>query len=334
MKGPRSMSAPEFNPKVALSEEINEARLEEWRKSRAELAAKSKAERLRRAEEDKAERLRKFEDEKAQRVRDAARKRAQEEAAVKAERRARAQTQLPSRVEIDAAAQRIEQRRAKERRAFLGYFLAFVIAPTAAIGLYLFTLATPLFEARTKLMMLREGISQPRPDAGLFGSIQSQNGAGEMVRDIVLSPAMLEALNTQADFTSALSKPEIDVFTRFAPSSLMQETQQSEFERFVTLTLDASNETGELRIKGPDAQAIARYSEIVLQNLNTRVAEISQSLPESQRIQVTQTTPTYTSNIAVYPRRIESLLTALAIFAAAFAIGRITVGAAKTHARI
>jgi len=121
-------------PSKTLKDKVNDARLDEWRKSRAEIAEKSRQERLRLAEAEREARLKQFREDQKNRAFEAAEARARADAAAKAERIARAAAVMPTRSDTDAAATRLHRFRGDAIRRFFAQACLFVFLRTGRRG--------------------------------------------------------------------------------------------------------------------------------------------------------------------------------------------------------
>ena len=324
------MPSTHKKPSETLRDEVNEARLEAWRKSRAEIAEQSRQERLRLAEAERQERLRKFEEEKSQRIRLAAEARARDEAARKAERMARAQALLPNRADVEAAARRLAQYRTAAARRLITQITLFVAVPTLVVAAYFYAVATPLYEARTQFLVVRDTTSSAPASGGVFGAARSPDGAANIMREFVLSPGMFETLTNKTDFSEALSDGSVDPLMRLRVTPLFQQSRMDQFDRFVDLAVNAGNDVATLKVRGLSPEAARAYSDAISLEVANRTADLSGSLPA--RITAVPIMPTSVSEVAVYPRRLVGTTTALFCFAGLFVLARIMISSIRVHA--
>ncbi|WP_238275452.1 MULTISPECIES: capsule biosynthesis protein [Methylobacterium] len=104
-------------------------------------------------------------------------------------------------------------------------FLAFVLVPTAVIGLYLFAFASNQYIAEAQFAV--RGNVEPMGEVMLgdyTSLIQKHNSQDSfIVRDFILSQTLVQGLEKDVGLSKLFSRPEADFWTRFRPPEPVEE---------------------------------------------------------------------------------------------------------------
>ncbi len=320
-----SGSTPKKKAANSLKDQINEDRLAEWRKSREKVAQTSKQERLRQAEAQKEARLEAFHEDQKQRIAQAAQTRARADAAVKAERLARVQAQIPSRVTTSAAANRIEALRLQRLRSFFAQACLFVLLPTLLVAGYLMGVATPLYEARTQLLVVRDMANAPTNAGGVFGTIRTPNGAADLVENVIRTGAALDVLDDRVAFSERLSAATVDPITRYNDASPLNRGRLAQLERFVKVKVNPSNDQAELSVYDLSPQFAAQSSSTLLAFTQNSLDQINSHTTQTAPVVMHPITETFVSNQPASPRIVYGTAVGFLFFAGLFLVGRIVI---------
>lgn len=320
-------------PANTVKDKVNEARLDEWRKSRSEIAEKSRQERLRLADAERAARMKQFREDQKLRAVEAAEARARVDAAAKAERMVRAAAIMPTRTDTDAAAARLLRFRSDTLRRAFAQACLFVLLPTFLVAGYLFAVATPFFEARTHLLVVRDVTSNPTTAAGVFGSIRAAGGAADLSKTLILAGTVLTALDDRADFSALLSSTSIDPIGRFDPNQIWRPGRSNQFQKYVKVTVNPANDQAQLSVFAPEPTMARTFSKIILEEAQASLNQMAQKVPSTAQVVMYPITPTQISDNAPYPRKVYGTLCALIGFAGLFMLGRVVAAATTLGVR-
>lgn len=264
-----------------------------------------------------------FREDQKQRINEANEARARADAAGKAARMARAQVQLPTRVDTDAAAARLRRYREDSLRAFLAHFCLFVLLPTFVVGAYLFAVATPLYEARTHLLVVRDQPTIATNSAGIFGTIRSPNGAADLVDTLLGTDAMFAALNDTTGFASKLASSDVDAITRFDPQRFWAPGREAQLRRFVSVNVNSSNDMATLSVRMPDPNLSLAVSAAALTHMRQSMDSLALTVPNSAALIIQPIAPASVSDTPIFPRKLRGVVTAFIAFGCAFFVGRV-----------
>jgi|GEM_PF-4611178 len=255
------MPSPEKHTNT-IAENIEEERLRLWREKRAKVAEASRQERIKIAEAERRSRLEAFELDKAKRVKEAAEQRAQKEAAKVAERMAVARSRIAGRTDIEVARQRLLAFRKRAARMLALRLTLFVVIPTCAVAAYLLILATPFYTSKVQFAL-------QSPDAPLVNEnrtpFASSNISREsyLLRQVLVSPEMLAALDEKTGFTEHLSGEAIDPLQRVGgPAQVL--LGENKIEQNVDVFVNGQDGIITIQTKATDPERARDFSTTML----------------------------------------------------------------------
>lgn len=232
-------------------------RIRQWRADRAAVAEAEKQDRIRKTAEDRERQL-------------------AEDAAT---RLAGASALLPDEGEISRAhAVLLTRARTNTRRLAL-HLILFVLAPALLVTAYLGLFATPLYEARSVVLIARPSDGSA-PLGGLLGSLSGGSNLSEafMAQEFIRSQDMMDQLQAETGLIAFLSGPAMDPARRLRDLPLLRLSKQDQFARFVEASINIQTGLFTLYVRTPDpAQAIA-ISQTVLNKTAARITGLSEDL--------------------------------------------------------
>ena len=196
-----------------ISDDVEAERLKKWREKRQQVALSSQQERTKQAEAERRKRLEAFEIDKQRRIKEAAENRAQEEAAKVAERMNTARAKIANRTDVEAARKRLMAFRRKTLRALGLRVCATVVLPTLLVGVYLFSIQTPVYVSHSKFALEPLWSVHTQQTTSPFSSNSLSRDANQ-VKEVILSPQMLRVLNEKSDFETHFQSAKLDPITR------------------------------------------------------------------------------------------------------------------------
>ncbi len=326
------MQSPDRNP-PSITDTIEEERLRKWREQRAKVAETSRQERIKIAEAERRKRLEEFEADKARRIKEAAEQRARQQAAKAAERMAIARSKIPGRTDIDAARNRLLAYRRREARALALRLSLFVLCPTLLVAVYVIWLATPLYTSELRVALTAPTASQGGASSSPFTTTPVSHEAHQL-REVILSPLMLEALDTRDGFTKHFSAPQIDPLTRMSPSALLQHDRHEVFKRYVDVTVNGQDGMLHVKTKAADPKTAQAFANTILTHATTwletaRGVSPSAETPKPDALRVIS--PPNLAEIAAYPKRLNTIAMAFLSFLGLYAAGAIFIRTLRRH---
>ena len=315
--------------KKPLAVDFNEDRLRAWREKRAKIAAASRQERARLADAEKTDRGRVLQEEKDERLRLAAEQRATEEASKKVERLQAARIRLAGRADVDAARQRLLTYRTKAARKLSVRLATWVGVPTFLIAVYLFTIATPLFEANAKFAIRAENaVATTQANSGLLSPPAGHQDAAQ-IRAFILSPQMMQELDRKDGFFAHLGSGDVDPITRLKPIPALQLTELDQFKRAVRVQINSQEGIINLSTTARDPKTAVTFATTILEATNSYLnAELSAGL------NIRMISAPVSADIAAYPRRLPSIALAFLAFLSCFALVSIFGATLRRHGQI
>ena len=196
-----------------ISDEVEAERLKKWREKRQKVAISSQQERTKQAEAERRKRLEAFEIDKQRRIKEAAENRAQEEAAKVAERMSTARAKIANRTDVEAARKRLMAFRRKNLKTLGLRVCATVVLPTILVGVYLFSIQSPIYVSQSKFALEPIGHIQTQQTTSPFSSNTLSRDANQ-VKEVILSPQMLDVLNEKSGFETHFQVAQLDPVTR------------------------------------------------------------------------------------------------------------------------
>ncbi len=140
-------------------------------------------------------------------------------------------------------------------------FLLLVVAPVAAAGWYLYTIANDQYASTVGFSVRSEEIASAQD---LLGGLSSLSGSSSSDTDIlyefIQSQEMVEKINSTLDLGAIFSRPEYDPVFAYDPTGDIEDLMQY-WPRMVRINYDSATGLIELRVQAftaQDAQDIAR----------------------------------------------------------------------------
>lgn len=241
-----------------LDSDPNEDRIAKWRAERLRIAAREKEERL--AARNAAK--------------DAARKEAE------ALRKKAALSLIPTEPELLRTQERLSRNLRRARMAAWAQFAALVLLPLAAIGAYLGTVATPLYEARSVVAVTKPSSAVEQNTNGLLGSLNAPTNLQEvfMAHEFVRSQALMDQLEAEHGFVSTLRSDTIDPVARLRILPGLPFDLHDQFGRFVESTVDVQTGLITLYVRAPDPEQAVAVSDTILALANAQINTLNDEL--------------------------------------------------------
>jgi capsular polysaccharide transport system permease protein len=230
-------------------------RLAKWREERARVAEEQRAERLAAAETDKRERV--------ERARDAREREAEAEAEARKEEVRRL---LPTPESLDEARQRLAVLARSRKRRLFAQLAFLVVLPALLLTAYMALVATPLYEARSVVVVSKPGTDQ---DDGLGGILPGLTGGARLneafqAHAFIRSQALMQELEAQTGVVTRFGSTAIDPLRRLQDLPLLGLSKADLFDTFVTASIDVQTGLITLYVRAPAPQEAAELSHRVI----------------------------------------------------------------------
>lgn len=241
-----------FSTARIVEEESREERLAAWRLERQKVAELQRRQRIEEQEQAKQK----------------ADVQANEETAKAADEA------KPSLEEVEAVDTAIKRWRLRAKAKAIAQFSVIVLAPVALAGWYLWSVATPLYEAKTVFYYERSAADQPDPTTATPFSTRAGQGLQPAfaANSFIASDAMSTYLEAQDGLMTQLSSSEIDPLQRLRNLPALGITERDLIERFVSSDVDIQTGFVTLKVRADDPTYAAEISASILGVLNDRLA--------------------------------------------------------------
>ena len=264
-------------PKKSATED---ERIAKWRKEREAAAETARQERLEKAEEERQERLRQAEIDKQERIK-ASKEAREADAARKEQEDLQEATALLPNLDEFAKKRNAYQRRQSFNRIFFSMKLfIFVLLPTVGMGYYSTQIATPLFEARSVIVVSKAGGESNEGLGGLLGASIGQGNLREafMAHEYVQSPALMAVLEDRLGLVSRYSDEGIDPLSRLRDVPAIRISKHHGFSRFVDSSINIQTGLINLYVRAPTAGAAVTHSNVILDLIADQINSLNDEL--------------------------------------------------------
>ncbi len=313
------MPSPEDKPNT-LAQEIEAERLRVWREKRAAVAEASRQERLKVAEADRRKRLEAFEADKTRRIEEAAQRRAQENAALKAERMATARSKIAGRTDIEAARKRLMAFRIRAAKMLALRLALFVLTPSLLMAVYLFTIATPLYTSHVQFALTPTSAEQPQTIQSAFETSQLSRQA-HVLKEVILSPQMLTRLDEDAGFSAHFNSGILDGVSQFRITSPLA-SEDAALKRYINVSLNGQDGLIRIEAKAASPKIAQSFATTALNGATLWIEDSPQGPQNTVRLLTPPTLPSTTDFATRVNTLILCFLTCLALYAILSIFGR------------
>lgn len=183
--------------------------------------------------------------------------------------------------EVQKMQQEIARRRRRQLIFLTARLITFILIPTLLAGIYYYTIATPLYVARSEFLIQQ---SEPASSGGGLGGLlggtplaSSQDALA--VQSFLLSRSAMNRLNDEHGFGAEYSAEEIDFLTRL-PDNASNEQMFKFYSRYVKISFDPTEGIVKMDVAtvNPEtgvvfSNALINYAEEVVDNLSLRMRE-------------------------------------------------------------
>lgn len=160
-----------------------------------------------------------------------------------------------------------------------------VVAPVVAAAVYLFFVATPLYEAQSVIAITKSNENTSGGSTGLLGSSDGPSNLSEVFRadEYINSQALMDSLEAELGLVSMLSGDAIDPVRRLRSISALSWSKQMQFDRFIESSVDIRSELLTLYVRAPSKEQAIDVSQAVLRNAEFQVSQLGEQLFENRQ---------------------------------------------------
>jgi len=171
----------------------------------------------------------------------------------------------------------IGRRRRRKMVLLLSRLMAFVMLPTVIVGIYFYTIATPMYSTKSEFLILTAD-GGGGGAGGLGGLLPSQFATGQ---DAIATQSYLQSkdamlrLDADVGFRTHFSQPQIDALQRL-DTNASNEKAHKLYSKYVKLGYDPTEGVIRMEVASADPASSALFSEKLIAYAEERVDELSQ----------------------------------------------------------
>ena len=185
--------------------------------------------------------------------------------------------------EIRRIQQEIARRRKRRSAMLFVRLLFFVLLPTAAVGYFYYTMATPLYTTQSEFVIQQADAPSPAGGmSGLFsGTALATSQDSVTVQSYLQSRDAMRRLDADHDFRAVFSAPDIDPLLRLEPGASLEAAYRL-YRRVVKIGYDPSEGIIRMEVRAPDPEVSAEFSRALISYAEEQVDQLTLRLREDQ----------------------------------------------------
>lgn len=176
----------------------------------------------------------------------------------------------------------ITRRRRRKSALLAARLFVFVLLPTLMAAIYYYTLATPLYSARTEFVIQQ---AEPAATAGMSSLLRGTQFATSQdsiaVQGYLQSQSAMQRLEADNGFRSHFADPGIDAILRLAPDATETDTYKL-YKKMVKVAYDPSEGIIKMEILAADPDKAVEFSQALLGYAEEQVDRLTMRLREDQ----------------------------------------------------
>lgn len=222
---------------------------------------------------------------KAERVRKAKADRARELELEAQEKRDAARSLLPDDDALQTARDTLHRRARSARLWLYAQLLVFVALPTAFVGYYYGTIATPLYEVRSIMVVSNAASESEEGLGGILGAVggsPSNLQEAFMAHEFIRSRAMMDQLEQDLGLTTLYSGPVMDPVHKLRDIPGIGLSKDKQFSRFVNSAINIQTGMLTLYVRALSPQDAMQISELTIDRVAERVNALSSNLSDER----------------------------------------------------
>ncbi len=180
----------------------------------------------------------------------------------------------------------IQRELVRRRRMRLGLLLLrlafFVFLPTAIVGYYYYTQATPLYQTKAEFVIQKSQNSGTLGLGGLLAGTGFANSADSIVvQGFLTSREAMERLDREQQFRAHFSQPFIDRLHRLPPDASFEKAYAL-YSKYVKVGYDPTEGVIHLEVTAADPATSQRFAEALIKYAEERVDDLSLRVRKDQ----------------------------------------------------
>ena len=244
--------------------EQEEERIAKWRAERAEVAAREKAERIKAKEALRAKEAEEKEQSQTETV----------------------ATILPTQEQLEDRRSAFLRKQEQRRLIFIRNFVICVIVPSLVFFTYHFFIATPLYSAKSLLIVTSKAGENASPTLGGLTGLASpaQQMDTHAALSYLQSSEILTKLDLQSGTLKRLASSEIDPLYRLTDYSFFRGNNYEQANFYFKSAIDSQSGLITLEVKDPDPQLAASNSLALIALTSEKISQLGTELYRSRII--------------------------------------------------
>ena len=183
--------------------------------------------------------------------------------------------------EVTRIQQDIARRRRRKSLLLFARLSVFVLLPTFLAGLYFYTIATPMYAAKTQFV-IQQAESPASGIGGLFSSTPMATAQDSIaVQGYLQSQVAMQRLEADNGFRDHFSDPSIDVIQRLAPDASESAVYRI-YKKNIRISYDPTEGVVKMEVKAADPQKAVEYSTALIGYAEEQVDQMTQRMREDQ----------------------------------------------------
>lgn len=184
--------------------------------------------------------------------------------------------------EVMKIQQDIARRRRRRSLLLMARLAVFVLLPTLLAGIYFYTIATPMYAAKSQFVIQQSEAPGAAGMGGLFSSTPMATAQDSIaVQGYLQSQVAMLRLEADNGFRAHFSDPSIDAIQRLAPDAT-ESTAYKLYKKIVRISYDPTEGVVKMEISAADPQKAVEFSNALIGYAEEQVDQMTQRLREDQ----------------------------------------------------
>ena len=176
----------------------------------------------------------------------------------------------------------IARRRRRKSLLLFARLFVFVLLPTFLAALYFYTVATPMFAAKSQFVIQQAESPGSAGMGGLFSATPMATAQDSIaVQGYLQSQVAMQRLEADNGFREHFSDPSIDVIQRLAPDA-SESAVYKLYKKNIRISYDPTEGVVKMEITAADPQKAVEYSTALIGYAEEQVDQMTQRMREDQ----------------------------------------------------
>ena len=174
------------------------------------------------------------------------------------------------------------RRRRRKSVLLFARLSVFVLLPTFLAALYFYTIATPMYAAKTQFVIQQAESPSAGGIGGLFSSTPMATAQDSIaVQGYLQSQVAMQRLEADNGFREHFSAPEIDVIQRLPPDA-SESAVYKLYKKIIRISYDPTEGVVKMEVTAADPQKAVEFSNALIGYAEEQVDQMTQRLREDQ----------------------------------------------------